>query len=275
MPAEHTRSLLASEIALVFRRRRTWAMLAALAVIPVLLAVVVWFSADPPQPGQGPPFLANVTQNGMFASVTALVITTPLFLPLTVAVVAGDSIAGEAGHGTLRYLLVGPAGRLRLLLVKYAGAALFCAVAPAAILIAGWVIGTALFGVGPVTLVSGASVGAGAAAVRSLLVAAYVLISLLGLSAIGLFISTLTDVPIGAMATTAVLAVVAQVLGQLPQLDWLHPWLFTDHWLGMAGLLREPISWSAFTGNLLLQAAYVAVFGSLAYGRFSTRDVLS
>src|SRR5690625_5952312 len=47
-----------------------------------------------------------------------------------------------------------------LLLVKYAGAALFCAVAPAAILIAGWVIGTALFGVGPVTLVSGASVGA-------------------------------------------------------------------------------------------------------------------
>src|SRR5699024_4236201 len=131
--------------------------------------------------------------------------------PLTVAVVAGDSIAGEAGHGTLRYLLVGPAGRLRLLLVKYAGAALFCVAAPAAILIAGWVIGTALFGVGPVTLVSGASVGAGAAAVRSLLVAAYVLISLLGLSAIGLFISTLTDVPIGAMATTAVLAVAAQV----------------------------------------------------------------
>src|SRR5699024_10909834 len=208
-----------------------------------------------PQQGQGPPFLANVTQNGMFASVTALVITTPLFLPLTVAVVAGDSIAGEAGHGTLRYLLVGPAGRLRLLLVKYAGAALFCVAAPAGILIAGWVIGTALFGVGPVTLVSGASVGASAAALRSLLVALHVLRSLLGLSAIGLLISTRTDVPTEATASTAVLAVVAQARGQLPQLDWRHPWLFPDHWFGMAGLLREPISWTAFTENLLLQAA--------------------
>src|SRR5699024_2604807 len=175
-------------------------MLAALAVIPVLLAVVVWFSADPPEPGEGPPFLANVTQNGMFVSVTALVITTPLFLPLTVAVVAGDSIAGEAGHGTLRYLLVGPAGRLRLLLVKYAGAALFCVAAPAAILTAGWVIGTALFGVGPVTLVSGASVVAGAAAVRSLLVALHVMISLLGLGSIGRFISRLTLMPSSAVA---------------------------------------------------------------------------
>src|SRR5699024_4893980 len=117
--------------------------------------------------------------------------------------------------------------------------------APAVILFVGWAIGTALFGIGPVTLVSGDSVGTGTAAARSVLVAVHVLVSLLGLSAIGLFISTLTDVPIGAMATTAVLAVVAQVLGQLPQLAWLHPWLFTDHWLGMADLLRQPISWDA------------------------------
>ena len=45
----------------------------------------------------------------------------PLFLPLTVGVVAGDTIAGEAGQGTLRYLLVAPAGRVRLLVVKYVG----------------------------------------------------------------------------------------------------------------------------------------------------------
>jgi hypothetical protein len=37
-----------------------------------------------------------------------------------VAVVAGDSMAGEAGYGTLRYLLAVPAGRVRLLTVKYA-----------------------------------------------------------------------------------------------------------------------------------------------------------
>lgn len=275
MPGEHTAALAASEIAVIFRRRRTWVMLAALATIPILLAVVVRLSATPPAPGQGPPFLSNVTQNGMFVAVTALVITTPLFLPLTVAVVAGDSIAGEAGYGTLRYLLVAPAGRTRLLLTKYLGAAVFSLAAAAVILLVGWGIGVILFGTGPVTLVSGGTVGAGTAAARSALVALHVLVSLLGLSAIGLFISTLTDVPIAAMAATAVLAVVAQVLGQLPQLAWLHPWLFTDHWLGMADLLRVPISWRAFADNAWLQLAYIAVFATLAYGRFTTKDVLA
>ena len=42
------------------------------------------------------------------------------------SVVAGDAIAGEASHGTLRYLLIAPAGRIRLLIVKYLAAAVFC-----------------------------------------------------------------------------------------------------------------------------------------------------
>lgn len=268
-------ALLGSELSLLLRRRRTWAMLAALAAIPVVLALVVFFSAEAPAAGEGPPFLDRITQNGMFVAVTALVMTTPLFLPLTVAVAAGDTIAGEAGLGTLRYLLVAPAGRLRLLGVKYAGAAVFAVLAPAVVLLTGWAIGSALFGVGEATLLSGDEIGTGGALVRSALVAAHVAVSMLGLSAVGLFISTLTDIPVGAMATTAVLAVVAQVLGQLDQLAWLHPWLFTHHWLGMTELLREPISWASFTDNAVLQAGYVAFFGALAYGRFSTKDVLS
>ena len=77
------------------------------------------------------------------------------------------------------------------------------------------------------------------------------------------------------MAATAALAAVAQILGALPQLEWLHPWLFTHHWLGFADLLRAPIRWDSFADNALLQLGYIAVFGSLAYGRFSTRDILS
>ena len=270
-----TAALLASELRVLLRRGRTWAMFGALAAIPVLLALVVFFSTSPPGPGEGPPLLDKVTQNGMFVSVTALVVTTPLFLPLTISVVSGDAIAGEAGLGTLRYLLVAPAGRLRLLVVKYAGAAVFAVLAPAVVLLVGWAIGSALFGVGEATLLSGDVIAPGGALARSALVALHVAISMLGLSAIGLFLSTLTTVPVGAMAATAVLAVVAQVLGELDQLAWLHPWLFTHHWLGMMDLLREPISLSGLTDNLVLQAGYIAFFGALAYGRFTTKDVLS
>lgn len=268
-------ALLGSELSVLFRRRRTWAMLLALAAIPVLIAVAVRLSSDEPEPGRGPPFLDRVTQNGLFVGITALVVSIPLFLPLTIGVVAGDTIAGEASLGTLRYLLVVPAGRVRLLLVKYAGAAAFCLAATVTVVATGAAIGAALFPIGPVTLLSGDTIGVGESVLRSLLVAGYVTVSLLGLSAIGLFISTLTVVPVGAMAATIVLSVVSQVLGALPQLEWLHPWLFTHYWLDFADLLRQPISWTSFGDNALLQAGYALVFGSLAYGRFVTKDILS
>jgi ABC-2 type transport system permease protein len=206
---------------------------------------------------------------------TTLTVAIPLFLPLTVGVVAGDTVAGEASLGTLRYLLVTPVGRVRLVLVKYAGAALFCLVATLVVVVFGAIAGAALFPVGPVTLLSGQTIGVGDYVGRLLLMALYVTISLLGLSAIGLFASTLTSVPVGAMAATIVLSTVAQIVDALPQLDALDPWLFTHYWLGFADLMRDPVSWGNFADNALLQAGYVAVFGALALGRFTTKDVLS
>jgi ABC-2 type transport system permease protein len=259
---------------MLFRRGRTWAMLLALAAIPVLIAVVVSISSGP-RPGKGPPFLDRVEQNGLFAAVTGMVIAVPLFLPLTVGVVAGDTIAGEAGLGTLRYLLAAPVGRARLLAVKYAGAAAFCLAAPLAVAAAGTAIGALLFPVGPVTLLSGDTIGIGQSMLRVLLIACYLAVSLLGLCAIGLFISTLTVVPVGAMAATVVVSIAAQILDTLPQLDWLHPWLFSHYWLDFADLLRQPVEWGSFADNALLQAGYVLVFGALAYSRLATKDILS
>ena len=268
-------ALLASEISVLFRRRRTWAMLASLALIPVLIALAVRLTSSRPPSGRGPAFLDQVSQNGLFVSFVGLLVSVPLFLPLTVGVVAGDTIAGEASAGTLRYVLIAPAGRARLLIVKYLATAVFCLAGTLSVAIAGAVIGAALFPIGPVTLLSGDSIAVGDSIVRSLLIAAYITVSLLGLSAIGLFISTMTDVPVGAMATTIVLSVVSQVLDSLPQLDWLHPWLFSHYWLGFADLLRQPISWDSFGNNAILQAGYILVFGALAFGRFTTKDILS
>lgn len=273
-----TRSLgvgfFASELAVLFRRRRTWAMLLALAAVPILIAVAVRISSSGSS-GRGPAFIDSITQNGLFVGIAGLTIAIPLFLPLTVGVVAGDSIAGEANTATLRYLLVSPIGRIRLLVVKYLAAVVFCLAATLTLSIAGILIGIALFPVGPVTLLSGDTVSIGDSLVRSLLIALYATVSLLGLAAIGLFISTLTDAPVGAMAATVVLSIVAQVLDSLSQTEWLHPWLFSHYWLNFADLLRQPIEWSSFGQNALLQLGYVVVFGALAYGRFSSKDILS
>lgn len=274
LPRASGTEFLVSELSVMFRRRRTWALLLALAAIPILIAVAVRLTSGPPT-GRGPAFLDQVSQNGLFVSVTAMTVAIPLFLPLTVGVMAGDTVAGEASAGTLRYLLVAPVGRGRLLVVKYAAAAAFCLAGTLSVAVTGTLIGAALFPVGPVPLLSGDTVGVWESLWRTGLICVYVTVSLLGLCAVGLFISTLTDVPVGAMAATVVVSVVAQVLGQLPQLEWIHPWLLSQYWFGFADLLRQPVEWSTFGMNAALQAGYVLVFGALAYGRFSTRDILA
>jgi len=274
--ASHRRpfALLGSELATMFRRGRTIVMLVALLLVPVLIAVAVRLTGAGSR-GRGPAFLGDITDNGLFVVFTALTVSIPLFLPLTVAVVSGDTIAGEASFGTLRYLLLAPVGRVRLLAVKFVASCAFVVAAVLAIVIGGVVAGAALFPIGPVTLLSGDTIGVGEASVRVLLLAGYAAVSLLGLCAIGLFISTLTSMPVGAMAATVVIAGVSQVLDQLPQFDAIHPYLPTHLWLGFADLLRSPILFDSYGQNLLLQLAYVVVFGGFAIGRFTTKDILS
>ena len=267
--------LLRSETRLLFRRRRTLALLAALVAIPILISVALELASGPPAPGDGPPFLDQVTQSGAFVAATSVVVAIPLFLPLTVAVVAGDAIAGEASQGTLRYLLLAPAGRTRLLAVKTTVVMLFCLVGPAAMSLVGMLLGSALFGVGDASSLSGGALGPADLAGRIGLLTLYAAVSMVGLAAVGIFVSTLTDVPVGAMATTNVVAVSAQILGGLSQLDWLHPWLLTNSWLEFADLLRTPIVWDSFLSNLALQGGYAAVFLTLAWARLTTKDILS
>ncbi len=268
-------SLMLSELRVMFTRRRTWAMLFAIAMIPILLATAVFLTADQISPGEGPPFLDRVTQNGLFTGFTAMLLAMPLFLPLTMAVVSGDTIAGEAGLGTLRYLLIAPVGRARLLVVKYLGTLVFALAGTFTLMIAGAIIGAILFPVGPVTLLSGDVIQVPEALGRMALVAVYTTVSMMGMLAVGLFISTLTTIPVGAMTGVLVASGVSQILDNLPQLAFLHEWLFTHYWLDFADILRQPVELSSLGSNLILQLGYVALFGALAYGRLASKDILS
>src|SRR5688572_13661492 len=119
---------LRSELMMIFGRRRNWAGGLILAAVPIIVAVAVKFSAPENNSG-GPDFFTAITGNGLFVALAALTLELPLFLPLAVSAIAGDSIAGEANSGTLRYLLTVPVSRIRLLAVKYAGIVIFAVTA--------------------------------------------------------------------------------------------------------------------------------------------------
>jgi ABC-2 type transport system permease protein len=266
--------MLLAELATLFRRLRVRALLGVLAALPIALAVAVYLSGGP-SAGRGPTFLDQVSHNGIFAALAGLTVTIPFFLPLVVSVVSGDAIAGEASLGTLRYLLTRPSGRARLLGVKAVTVAVFCLVAALAVAAGGLLAGVILFPVGEVVTLSGTTLSLGEGVLRTFVAAGIVGVSLMGLAAIGLFISTLTDVPVGAMAAAVGFAVLSAILDSLSQTRSIHPWLFTHHWLAFGDVLRTPVRWSAIVADVKLQAGYVAVFLPAAWARFSTKDVLA
>ena len=262
---------LRSELRLVLRRRRNLALIAVLCCFPVLIGTAVRLSS--PSNGDGPPFLSQVTDNGLFLVFTALTVLLPFFLPLAVSVASGEAIAGEANIGTLRNLLVVPVSRTRLLVVKYLATVVFAFVCAAAVALVGVIVGLALFPHGDVTLLSGTTISYGSALWRAVLVTFYVTLMLAGVCALGLFISTLTEVPIGAMAATAVLTIVSQIADSIPQISAIHPYLFSHPWFNFGDLLRSPVSWDGLQRGLLTQLAYVAIFLPLAWWRLQTKDV--
>jgi ABC-2 type transport system permease protein len=263
-----------AELKHLFRRRRIHVLLAVLALVPTAIVFALKFTGGP-DGGEGPTFLNQVTHNGVFAALAAMTITLPVFLPLAVSIVTGDAIAGEAGLGTLRYLLARPAGRTRLLAAKSVTVVAFCFAATFAVVVAGLIVGSILFPVGRVTTLSGDSLTLTAGVVRIFAAAVIVALSLLGLAAIGLFASTLTDVAVGATAATLGILVLSGVLDAIPQLQFLHPWLFTHGWLSFGDVLRTHVTWTAVTRNLALQAGYIVVFLSAAWARFTAKDVLA
>jgi ABC-2 type transport system permease protein len=274
VPALIDLRLFRSELGLIFGRRRNWAGMAVLAAVPILIAVVIK-STSGPRRGDGPDFFTSITSNGLFVALAALTIELPLFLPLAVAAISGDSIAGEANLGTLRYLLTVPVHRTRLLVTKLAGLVVFAAAATVLVAGVGAGIGLALFGGGPLTTLSGTQLAFGAGVWRLVLVCGYLTGCLAALAAVGLFVSTLTEQPIGATIATVGLAVTSQILDSIPQLHAIQPYLLTHNWFGFGDLLRDPMATNTISKGLISAAVYLVVFGTAAWARFGGKDVSS
>ncbi len=265
---------LVSELMVIFGRRRNQIGLGVLALIPVLIAVAVKIAAPGNEHG-GPDFVSAITGNGIFVALAALTIELAVFLPLAVAAISADAIAGEANLGTLRYLLTVPVGRSRLLAVKYAAVVIFALVASWLVAVVGVIIGAALFGTGPMTLLSGTQIGVAAALGRLFLTTLYLAVGFAALGAIGIFISTLTEQPIAATIAIVIINLLSFTLDSIPQLGWLHPWLFTHWWTSFGDLFRDPIVWDGIIHGLLTAAGYIIVFWLAAWARFSTKDITS
>ncbi len=277
------------ELVKLVRRPRSWVSVALLCGLPALVAVFVAVTHVAPPPGQGPTLLSAVLSNGSLYPAAALAIVLPIFLPVAVAVVAGDAIAGEAGAGMLRYLLARPVGRTRLLVAKLATLIVYTLTAVVAVAVTAYVTGTLLFGSAPVaatpggittsdiaaTSLSGTGLTPADVLIRTAGAIAFIGVSMLGVGAIALFLSTVTDSSLGAALGALAALVTSQVLVALNAAASVSPYLPTRYWLAWVDFFREPILWRNIDRGFAVQGVYVVVFLGLAWANFATKDITS
>jgi ABC-2 type transport system permease protein len=165
--------------------------------------------------------------------------------------------------------------RTRLLAVKYVALLIGTIVAVLLIAVVGVVLGFVLFGAGPVTLLSGTQVSTAVGLWRLLLVCGYMVICLAAFGAIGLFVSTLTEQPIGATIGVVGLAIISQILDSISQLSAIHEYLPTHYWLSFGDLLRDPIAIDDVMPGVISAVIYTAIFLTAAWARFGSKDITS
>ena len=265
------------ELVKMLRRPRTWVTIGMLNALPTLVAVLLALTDLGPRPGTGPAFLSAVLTDGTLFPLAALAIVLPFLLPIAVAVFSGDAIAGEAAAGTLRYMVIRPVGRTTLLVAKLVSVIAFVLLAVLVVAATAYVMGTLLLGdqTGATTSVSGTSLSATQISGRTALSIGYVVLSMLGVAAIALFLSTVTDSSLGAALGALGVLVASSLLFTLDAAAALQPYLPTRYWLSFVDLFRDPILWRDVIRGALLQGLYVAAFLSAAWANFTTKDITS
>jgi ABC-2 type transport system permease protein len=277
------------ELVKLARRPRSWVAIGLLCLLPILVAVFVAVTHVVPPPGQGPTLLSTVLSNGELFPAAALAIVLPIFLPVAVAVVGGDAIAGEASSGMLRYLLARPVGRTRLLVAKLIALVAYVLLAVIAVAVTSYAAGRVLFGDKPVALTPGgiattnivANTLSGTAmtpfdvAMRTVGAVAFIAVSMLGVGAIALFLSTLTDSALAAALGALAVLVASEVLVTLNAAAAVTPYLPTEYWLSWVDFFRQPILWRDIDHGFAIQAVYVVVFLGAAWANFASKDVTS
>jgi ABC-2 type transport system permease protein len=261
--------LLWSELTWVFKRPRTWIALTLLALVPVVIAIGTRIGSRGPGGGG---LIGDLVGNGFVLPIVALTITLAVLLPLVGAMWSADALAGETAHSTLRYLLVAPVSRVRLLVVKSFGVATAVLTASVLISAVGMIAGYLVFGSHELLTLSGTELSFGAALARVAVAAGWVAVQVWAVCAVALAVSACTEHPMVVMAATLAGAVVFGVLASIPALDWLQPYLLTNSWASLTDVLRDPMPTGGLLHGLAEAGCYALIGWSLALARVVTKD---
>jgi len=254
-------------------RRRTLGSAILLVALPLVIVAAFAIGGDPSSDGAR--FVDLAQRGSANFTVFVLFVTADLLLVILAALFCGDTVPAEASWSSLRYLLTGPVPRARLLTSKLVVG--LASTLIAVVLLIGWslLVGGVAYGWDPFSGLTGGQLGWSVFGPRLLIMAAYLMITLLQVGAIALWIGVRTDAPLAAVGGAVMVTIVSTILDQIDALGSIRdglPMHFSRAW---ADLLSADVDTLDLQRGALWSVLYALVFGFLAYRHFLRKDILS
>jgi ABC-2 type transport system permease protein len=295
-------TLLKIELYKISKRPRTYIAFAAIAIIAFIFQFA--FKSD------GQNFLNLLLQsvndtfdferfkviNGYFMCYNILN-TLLIQVPILVALIAADSISGEANMGTLRLLISKPISRTQLIIVKFAAATIFTIFLLLWMAITSLLFSMLIFGVDDLLIFRSKGdesqillINKDDVIWRYIAAFAYATVALTVIAALSLFLSIFAENSIGPIIATVCIVLVCTIISNInvPIIDKnVKPFLFTSYLVGWKGFFYinttedgETIkgsieNWPAIRKSLFILLGHIVVLVSASIIVFKRKDILS
>jgi len=252
-------------------QKRTYLGLGGAAIVPILFTLAIHFHHSRHRGDFA--FSDYLSRSGLAVPLVILLFGAVWMFPLIVALVAGDIFASEDHNGTLKTIFTRSLERQQI----FAGKALVAATyAVVAILLDGTVAvvaGSIQSGFNSLQSLSGTVVSAPKGLELVYVSLLVYLVPIAAIVCIGLLLSTVTRNSAAAVVGTLMISLLIQLIGILPGLGALTPYLLSTQFNAWQGLLRTPIDWAPIIRAIWVCALYggPALFGALLV--FLRRDV--
>ncbi|MBK9246787.1 MAG: ABC transporter permease subunit [Ignavibacteria bacterium] len=222
-------------------------------------------------------FSGNMTNGYLIAFVTLQSLY--VHIPLLIALVIGDLLAGEATAGTYRLLLVRPISRLQVVTSKFLAGLVYTNLLIIWMALLSLGLSVWLFGEGELLIVGDSLTILGSNDIlwRFLWAYCYAAGSMVAIASLAFMFSALVENAIGPIASTMAIVIVLTIISTLnaPFIVAIKPYLLTTHLNGWKFFFEQTPNWNKILTSASALLSYVIVFYTAALIVFKRKDILS
>jgi ABC-2 type transport system permease protein len=276
--------LIKIELFKISRKPRTYIAFAAITSIVLLIQMALYADGEQylqfaMQALSATFQIDGVILNGYF--VCFLILQTLLVhVPLLIALVAGDAIAGEANMGTLRVLLTKPISRTQVLIGKFIACSVYTIALLTFMALLSLVLSLVIFGTGDLLILKSETVvilDSSDILWRYIAAFGFAAISMLTVAALAFLLSIFADNAIGPIVATMSIVILLTIITtmDIPFFNAVKPYLFTNHMLNWKGFFDQPVDRLEVLKSAAILVFHIILFFSITVFLFRRKDILS